>query len=176
MLAVYRGLKTTLLFLLHQEKLLQLIVKFEIYFQMSHISTKRRNCRYWNYWKNSSLLILTILVVFCLNAMKNEKFIQPADCWVKSAIPNLHYKVTQIYHLNHFIVILKVAIKCSMNSLSTNRIHAFSRLWHIQKAISNTLPWVFFKFLKLYKWYQIAHNITTSKLFWNDTKRKVLQQ
>ena len=25
---------------------------------------------------------------------------------------------------------------------------------------SNTTPWVFFTFLKLYKWYQIAQNIT----------------
>ena len=25
---------------------------------------------------------------------------------------------------------------------------------------SNTSPWVFFKFFKLYKWYQIAQNIT----------------
>ena len=26
---------------------------------------------------------------------------------------------------------------------------------------SNTLPWVFFTFLKLYKWYQIVQRITT---------------
>ena len=31
---------------------------------------------------------------------------------------------------------------------------------------SNTPPRVFFKFLKLYKWYQIAQNITKSIVRW----------
>ena len=29
---------------------------------------------------------------------------------------------------------------------------------------SNTHPWVFFTFFKLYKWYQIAQNITNKAL------------
>ena len=29
-------------------------------------------------------------------------------------------------------------------------------------TFSNTLPWVFFTFFKLYKWYQIAHSVSTS--------------
>ena len=36
---------------------------------------------------------------------------------------------------------------------------------------SDTLPWVFFTFLKFYKWYQIAENITyvsTKKIYWRD--------
>ena len=30
---------------------------------------------------------------------------------------------------------------------------------------SNTPPWVFYTFFKLYKWYQIAQNITYAKIF-----------
>ena len=35
-------------------------------------------------------------------------------------------------------------------------------VYHVSFTKSKTLPWVFFTFVKLYKWYQIAQRITNN--------------
>ena len=38
--------------------------------------------------------------------------------------------------------------------------HSFTRFEPVTLLKSNTAPWIFFRFLKLYKWHQIAQRIT----------------
>ena len=75
------------------------------------------------------------------------------------------YKQFQISHRSHQLHPACWRIYSnSKNALKSQNQQMF--LTYVKRCVacnftkSNTLPWVFFTFLKFYKWYQIAQNIT----------------
>ena len=89
-------------------------------------------------------IIITQLVLLCLNVIKNLFNL-------KTFGYNLPYQSSLQINENLSSESFHVRMKCNINSLSTNRIHDFSRLSHIQKAL----------------WYLNCSKITQKRKYFN---------
>lgn len=74
-------------------------------------------------------LVLTI-VLLCIDAMKNWLF-SLQTFWCNLPYQIFHYKSAEVYHLNHFNVVLSAPLTVYLR----NTIYAFSRLSYIHKAL-----------------------------------------
>ena len=91
-------------------------------------------------WHNNNIQ----LVLLCLNVIKNLFNLKTFEY-------NLPYQSSLQINENLSFESFHVRMKCNINSLSTNRIHDFSRLSHIQKAL----------------WYLNCSKITQKRKYFN---------